>query len=174
MIKNITESIIVPVSALLGSKIPDEFYMALANDNPDELTELHDSLPQDLKDELARYGCKLPNERVSIKLSLGHLFFSMFINGLKKPVAPLNQKALELKVQKLAIELEKEEFEIPEFAISHIVSNMTSEDLWPSLTLDVVIENGDLKVATQIKAVALEKFRSINMASQEVLIGYLS
>lgn len=180
MISNITESIRIPVYEVIGP-IPAE-YIQKAKDlqasKPDNFQNAVESLtpmlPVEYQKALESFYCKTPGDIITLKLTLGHFFFDVFMMNQKKPVAPLNQKALELKVQKLAGVLEKEEFELPDFAIPHIVQNMQDDENWPSYTLNVIFEKDGLSGSTKISAKGVEAFPLVKAAAQEVLVGYIA
>jgi len=168
-IKNTKQTSNFQVARLIVNQIPkeqiDEINLVLSNYQGEEQTakllEVAAKFPESLQKELASYGCKLPMEFVACSMTTGSFLYDLYLNNLAMPEAPLNRKALEMKVMRLAEECQKEEISLPQWATDQISKNLQDESLWSGpegcvLTLTYTVD-GQEKVA-KVNKTALNQF----------------
>jgi hypothetical protein len=150
--KNITQSVVFPVSTILTKPVPSELKEAFLTwgeiqddtERAAKRKELLGLMPKELKEEVESFGAELPYDSIVINMKLGMLFMDCYLARVKPTESPLGRLVFQKKAQELAQELNKEEFEIPEWAQEPIRVALYDENVWktvsPTVWVDVAQE----------------------------------
>jgi hypothetical protein len=92
--------------------------------------ELLSKLPKKIKDTLAGFGVESPTDRVPVTLETAAVLFDLYCKGATRPESPLGKRLVAKKEQELAEALNKEEFEIPEWARQPIHNALSNDAIW--------------------------------------------
>lgn len=129
IIKNIRQSLDFEIRSLLQTITPQETLAEIITAHntlkdgelATKLEEISSKLPAQLKAELERFGAKLPTDKISLNITLASFLFNLYTHKLETPESPLKRKSLEKKLQDFAAEIDKDEFEIPMWAVKKLV-----------------------------------------------------
>jgi hypothetical protein len=181
--KNVSQTINFPVSALTPTKLADDVNelaqqlriaksaLEARNENttPEEAEVLTNKVndverqlragltPENLK-ELAFFGASLPIDGVLVSMRLGNVFFDLYQRMTPEPTAPLQKAIHKKRGMELAELLDKDEFELPSYAVPALRKALMDETFWDTVSLHVWV---DLPAETP-DAEKLKRFFTIN------------
>lgn len=184
LIKNIKQICKFPAKSLINSQTPQEIIdkiAALKSTLTDAaldqaLAEVSDILPQTLKAELTQVGAKLPTDEIVLNVSLASFLYDLYTNNLKVPDAPFKQKALEKRLQELAADIDKDEFELKEVYTRKMIDNLGYKDFNNGLIFTAWVdlpEGSDPKqLYTRINGTGVKFFGLIVNAAYDILAPF--
>lgn len=184
LLNNTQQSIQFDAGMVISTAIPEsirsELYSAYSNLKDDELEQklqgISAILPDSIKQELSRFGARLPTDKINLNLSLSSFLFDLYTNGVVAPEAPLKKKALEKRVQDLAIHMDKPEFEVPVEFLQPMLDVFGDDEKTKKMIVTAWIdmpEGSDPKqVFTQINWFGAKMFRNVLNAAEDALFPY--
>lgn len=152
MVKNITETIKVPVSFLVDMKdVSDDAKKALIDyvqmldgeEKSKKREELISMMPEKFLEEAKLLGASLPTDVIDLHMKLGDFLFMIFAHNFKPVQAPLAIKRHEKRLGELADILSKDEFDVPEDVKKTVSSVMSDEEKWKESQFSAFIEVGE-------------------------------
>lgn len=176
-LKNIKQFNKLPVAMVMANILPDnlrdEYKMIVSNYQGAELQEKLDDLaeriPTKMKEELKKFGCKLPTDAVDFYMTVGSYLFDVYCHNLPHHSAPLNVHREKARKNQLAQFLLQEDITLPSWAEDHIVKNMLDEASYPNTVFSLHYSLNGEELAVQVNAGALKHFQMIEQAAAEWL-----
>jgi hypothetical protein len=184
LLKNITQTKQFDAGLLLTIPTPQnikaDLYSAYTNLSGAELTakldEIAQNLPNEIKKGLEQFGATLPTDKINLTVSLSSFLFDLYTNGMVIPEAPLRRKAMEKKIQDLAVALDKPEFPIPLEFIQPMLDIMADDKKIKGMHITAWVtmpEGSDPKeVFTQINWEGAKLFGAVVSAAEDALFPY--
>ena len=137
-------------------------------ENSDEKSEIHNLLPLDVRARLNSFGVHLPTDKISMTMSVGDFFYSIYIAHVEKPEAPLAIKRYERKLSDYAELMYKEEIDLPEDMRSVIIEVMLDDNKWKNTKFGAIIDTGPKKYII-ISHKGITNFEQVLKAAEEAL-----
>lgn len=182
--KNIKQICKFPAKSLINAQTPQEIIDKInivkstthGAEQEQALSQIAETLPQNLKSELTALGVKLPTDEVILNVSLASLLYDLYTNNLKVPEAPFKQKALEKRLQELASDIDKDEFELKEVYTRQMINNLCHKDFNAALIFTAWVdlpEGSDPKqLYTRINGTGVKFFGTIVNAAYDILAAF--
>lgn len=166
---NTKQIVPLPVAAVIASVTPDvirdDIQMVLSNYQGDELKtkldEIAERLPPKMKEELSRYGCKLPIENVKFYMTVGSYLYDVYCANLPAKESPIQRQLQETRKSRLAEMCMQEEISLPTWAEDHIIKNLADEKSYPETVFHLLFEVDGQERSTAVNSKALLHFAAI-------------
>lgn len=186
--KNVTQTIKFPALAICSTQSPTELTKAiaelhLARAKKEEVDEaeikaaeekVRANTPEQLRAELDAMQVALPGDMIDLTMSVGSLIFDTYMHVVKPPQAPLARHLYQKRCQDLAELLDKDEFELPDYAKGAVKQCLSSEPIWAQLNASVWSEidskDGKVKRFTPINSKGVNYFNEVVNALTGVFI----
>jgi hypothetical protein len=104
-----------------------------------------DALPESAKAELAELGVELPTDIVELHLDLGDLLMCAYYSQVVLPTAPIAKARMQMRVQRLAADSQKDEFTMDNEAMACIDAVMSDDKLWENMQVETYVMVNDKK-----------------------------
>lgn len=189
-VTNLTQGFLFPVAHLVGdgpdtitrleNESDDDYAkrsaelrekMAEATTNKTEdVSELQAALsPKALADYLA-LGARLPSDMITVEMSVGSLVFDLYQSTAVPPKAPLAVALFSKRVQKMATDSQKEEFELDDSLLAQLRKPLEDETLWNTLDLTLTTTVAGQKVFFRVNHNAAMYFPKVLEAALTLFI----
>jgi hypothetical protein len=138
--KNIIQAFRFPAFALCGDIFPKEMTPFFQTGEQEKIAEL---MTPELAEVLANVGAKSPTDLVTVNVTLGAFLFDCYLTGVNVPNTPMGKHIASKRAQELAQSFDKDEFELPDYAITAVRNVLTNDNLWAKILVTGLIEKGD-------------------------------
>jgi hypothetical protein len=116
------------------------------DDEADKRAAAVAAMPESAKKELVDLGVELPTDTVTLHLDLGDLLMCAYYSKVVMPAAPVAKARVQMRLQRLAAESQKDDFELDAESLATIDGVISDDDLWKDLQVETYVFKGEEKI----------------------------
>lgn len=168
LIKNVSQVCKFPLFSLIGQSLPQEL-TALLGGNDKEAIDA--ATTPEVVTMLEAFDATSVMDLADIETTLGMFLFDCYLAGVVTPSTPMGNHIATKRAQELAATFEKDEFDLPDYAVKGIRNTLTDDALWNKISVTAFSrsKDGETKRFLTLSARGISAFHQVLSAATEAL-----